>query len=35
VDLPGGKLKIVYFEKENKVKLIGDSKFIFEGKIDI
>lgn len=33
VDLPGGKLKVVYFENENNVRLIGDCSYIFEGKL--
>lgn len=33
VDLPGGKLKVLYFENENNVKLIGDCSYIFEGKL--
>ncbi len=33
VELPGGNLKIIYFENENRVKLIGDSYFVFDGKM--
>ena len=33
VELLGGKVKVLYIEKENRVNLIGDSSFVFEGKI--
>ena len=33
VELLGGKVKVFYIEKENRVNLIGDSSFVFEGKI--
>jgi diaminopimelate epimerase len=33
VELPGGKLKVIYFKNDNKIILIGDSHFVFNGEL--
>ena len=35
VELEGGKLKTIYNNEENRIKLIGNAEIVFEGKINI